>query len=229
MSSIDPSVLRRIKKCLALANDGRGNEAEAANALRQAQALMRQHNVDVRTLARAELSEESAETGGWVRPAQWEYSLATFVSKAFGCGLMALAGCSVTKRTTRVLFIGPGGAAELVAYAYTVVRRSALKARVAYLKPYEGYSRGEKIRMGESFCYGYVTNVSKQVQALSVAPELEQEITALIQERTRGHKAKSSKRATDHSAYCAGAEAGRNLSLNRPMGTAEAALQLGHN
>lgn len=226
--NIDPSVLRRIKKCLALANDGRGNEAEAAAALRQAQALMRQHNVDQRTLARAELAEATGDTGAWTRPAPWEYSLGHLVARAFGCGLMALSGNADLRRVAKVVFIGPAHSVELAAYAYTVCRRSAWKTRSKFLEAVPG-GRGDKIKAGESFCQGYVSNLNKQVASLTSDPGTAQAIQELIAERCGTNKAKVSRRSIDNSAYFAGREAGANLSLNRPMSGAEQHLAIGHN
>jgi hypothetical protein len=51
-------VLAKIEKLLAMAEDSRGNPNEAANALRQAEALMRKHN-----LSRADVTMREIESG----------------------------------------------------------------------------------------------------------------------------------------------------------------------
>ena len=41
----EEKILDKIRKCLAIANDSRGNAAECENAMRQAQALMAKHGL----------------------------------------------------------------------------------------------------------------------------------------------------------------------------------------
>ena len=46
MSKPDETVLAKLRKLLAMAHDGRGNETEAETALRHAEALMRKHGIE---------------------------------------------------------------------------------------------------------------------------------------------------------------------------------------
>jgi len=47
MKNIDDNVVTKLRKLLAMGQDGRGNENEAETALRQAEALMRKHGLEL--------------------------------------------------------------------------------------------------------------------------------------------------------------------------------------
>ena len=78
----------KIKKCLALSHSSNANEA--AQALKHAQALMRQYGVDEAVIADAALDEVAVATRSRSarRPSNWELHLVGLVGKAFGCRLM---------------------------------------------------------------------------------------------------------------------------------------------
>lgn len=57
----DESLMLKIKKLLALAGDGRGNEAEMANALERAHALLQEHNL---TMAEIDALEDDPHKDG---------------------------------------------------------------------------------------------------------------------------------------------------------------------
>ena len=82
---IDPKILAKIKKCLALA--GSDNPNEAATALRQAHALMEKHGLGVHDVAMSDMgqAESPSQTMSRDAPADWEARLANQVAKAFGC------------------------------------------------------------------------------------------------------------------------------------------------
>lgn len=223
-STLDEGVLRRIKKCLAMASDGRGNEAEAANALRMAQALMAKHGIEQKTLARADIGKASGKTGAWDKPAQWEFELAYLLSRAFGCQYMVTRWggkgiqSAAIRKVAEIDFVGLHHQVELAAYAWAVVRRQAIRARADYVASIGG-GRGEKIKAGESFIRGYINNIRRQVSELAVDPVHEEAIRDTIKEAC-GPNAKPIKvvaRELDYEALHAGAQAGRDLTLHRPM------------
>lgn len=226
MSEVDEGVIRRIKKCLAMANDGRGNAAEAATALRMAQKLMEAHGVDPKTLVRADFGQASVDTSAWSKLPVWEMELAWLVARAFGCKFMqtTFGGKGIQnakmRKTIQLTFIGLKYQVELASYAYSVVRRSTIQARTRYIAEIYG-TRGEKMAAGESFSRAYIGNVRKQVNDLVIAPEHEAVIDEIIHEETGGRKAKPAPkgRPVDYAALRAGAEAGKDLSLHRPVST----------
>lgn len=235
MSSLDEGVLRRIKKCLAMASDGRGNEAEAANALRMAQALMAKHGIEQKTLVRADIGKASGKTGAWDKPAQWEFELAHLLCQAFGCQYMVARWggkgiqSAAIRKVAEIDFVGLYHQVELAAYAWAVVRRQATRARADYVSTLpESLRRSAKIQAGESFIRGYINNVRKQITALAVDPAHEEAIRDTIQEACRGGKPiKPVARELDYAALRAGADAGRDLALHRPMdGAPEGRLAL---
>ena len=82
-------ILRKIEKCLALAKSS--EPAEAAAALRQAQALMREHGVsqlEAQAIGARECSVKAAAR----TPSRHEAYLAGLVADAFGCELILASG-----------------------------------------------------------------------------------------------------------------------------------------
>ncbi len=138
MSAIDPKILSKIKKCLALS--GSPNPHEAAVAMRQAHALMRQHGVDVHHVTMSEIGESTADirTMSRDKPANWEAALAATVGKAFGCQML-ISRTMVPKKYRHYLnegqfiFIGQKGQAEVAAYTVAVLSRKCKTARQKWI------------------------------------------------------------------------------------------------
>ncbi len=109
--NIDPKILSKIKKCLALSTSDNPNEA--ATALRQAHALMAAHGVSTEQITMADIGEASAKSRTMARskPAHWEGALASTVGRAFGCQLMMLRAPlrpgSKPQRPPKVLHLWP--------------------------------------------------------------------------------------------------------------------------
>ena len=119
-------VLEKIKKCLALSQSA--NENEAAQALKQAQALMRQYSI---TDIEVELSAVTETgVGSAASLPSWHQLLISRCAKAFGveCYLERCCG------TAEVRFFGLGVKPELAAYAYEVLLRQLKKSRREYIK-----------------------------------------------------------------------------------------------
>ena len=79
--NIDPKILSKIKKCLALSTSDNPNEA--ATALRQAHALMAAHGVSTEQITMADIGEASAKSRTMARskPAHWEGALRALVEE----------------------------------------------------------------------------------------------------------------------------------------------------
>lgn len=107
-------ILDKIKKCLALA--GSDNPGEAANALRQANGLMRKHGI---TESQVKLAEVKSVEGK-APPARDRASrLAAMVATAFACRLIM----QHPSRGGAFEFIGKGHCPELAHYTYSVLWR----------------------------------------------------------------------------------------------------------
>jgi hypothetical protein len=235
-TDLNPDVLRRIKKCLALSASS--NEHEAAAAMRQAQKLMAAHNVTLEGLAASEVQKHAVNAYGQRQVAGWQLQLAALVGKSFGCELYITHGIVAPVRyggcPSQIVYIGIAHNAQIAAYTFEVLLRQALKARAKFMAEYaEGAgkwdSRGEKVAAGETFCRGYVSNVARQVSELALTDTQRKAIEAR-KEQELGPGAgvfKPTARAHNSAAYEAGRAAGADAALHRPMpGAGPAPLQL---
>ena len=117
-------ILDKIKKCLALSKSA--NEHEAAQSLKQAQALMEKYEVNAVDIALSEVSEQKADRKMAFKLANWQWSVATMISDVFGC--------KTYKRGKTMMFYGIGNRAEISAYAFDVVYRQISAERRKFLK-----------------------------------------------------------------------------------------------
>lgn len=149
--------LAKIKKCLALSRSA--NEHEAAAALRQAQALMREHGYSTDDVRMADVSERHVRARSSAIN-RWESLLASIVDDAFGCqhfNLMSydLLGGATLRRFREVVFVGIGSAPEVATYAYDVLARQCAAARLGHVrsqpkscKPITRTARGDRFAEG---------------------------------------------------------------------------------
>lgn len=197
VQQIDPKILGKIKKCLALASSDNANEA--ATALRQAHALMSLHGVSVEHITMAEIGEGAAKSRTMSRskPAQWEGALASVVGLAFGCQLMfSRAPKKTAKRTAsrqlndaKFIFVGITSQAQVAAYTFDVLARKCKKARAEWIaKHLEGISEmsgGKRVvtGMGDQFASGWVYKISQLVQEFAQPKNVEAAIAQFISHR----------------------------------------------
>ena len=152
--------LAKIKKCLALAKSQ--NPHEAAAAMRQAQKLMAEHNLDEQDVSLADIAESTVAAVSQANNL-WENSLASIVANAFACRLFgryfwSLTGIGrATKKRTWV-FIGVGASAEVASYAYEVLSRQCAKGRLEHVrkqpktcKPITKTARGDQFALGWAY------------------------------------------------------------------------------
>lgn len=161
--------LEKIRKCLALA--GSSNPHEAARAVAQAQALMRQHGVSEKDVELADVAEASAKTASVVATA-WDSALARLVAGAFGCECFRLSGLHVVSGLVRTecewIFVGIDGAPDVAVYAYSVLLRKVSKARRDHMaKQPKSCKPATKTARGDAFANGWVYGVSTEVQRFS--------------------------------------------------------------
>lgn len=197
MSAIDPKILTKIKKCLALGASPNPNEA--AVAMRQAHALMQKHGVDAHHVAMTEIGEATADVRTMARDkvANWEAALAAMVGKAFGCQL--LIGRNVLPKEYRTylnqgqfVFIGQKAQAEIAAYTVSVLAAKCKRSRQKWIAENLGGmsslrgNRAKVTRMGDAFAEGWVSSIAKLVSDFANPPEIEQAIERHMAARTTG-------------------------------------------
>lgn len=244
MSGIDPKILGKIKKCLALS--GSSNPNEAATALRQAHALMEKYGVSAHEITMADIGEARAESKTMSRdkPAHWETRLAALVGKAFGCQIMVHRSV-LPKGLGHVneghyIVVGLKQQAEVAAYTATVLMRKCKIARQQWLNEnFAGIGVGikgvkaKKTRMADMFAEGWVEAIGKLVADFAHPPEIDDAIKRHIDEQSSGDEAPTravSRKDVGRQEYAAavmGMQAAKGERLFRPMETGEAPLALG--
>lgn len=124
--------IEKIKKCLALGKSA--NEHEAAQALKQAQALMREYGISDADVALSDIKKHACTAKTANQIPGWQAWLANTVKAAFGAEWY-LGG---DWNNAHIVFYGAGNKAELAAYAYSVLLRQLESARRDYIatRPY---------------------------------------------------------------------------------------------
>lgn len=153
------NIIAKIKKCLALAKSS--NEHEAAAALRQAQKLMQAHGISDLDIEHADVQEESARAGAFLKPARWEGALAGIVGTAFGCRTIFMA--DPLAGVGRWKFVGVAPTAEIARYAFEVLFRQAKRARAHYIKTALKRCTTTRARRADLFCDGWVGTATELI------------------------------------------------------------------
>lgn len=152
--------LEKIKKCLRLALSD--NPHEAAAAMRQAQALMREHGVGQADVDMSGIEESTAIAGAKQTPSKWESKLANTVAKAYACKVLFAIGAG------RWNFIGE--MAEVASYTMTVLLRQVRQARRDFtLNKLKNCKPANKVRRADVFCDAWVGAVYQQVMTFANA------------------------------------------------------------
>jgi hypothetical protein len=148
----------KIKKLLALSNSPNANEA--ASALRMAQKLMEQYNIDAESVSRCDISKEELKGNSGEHPPKYETGLVFHIAKAFGCR-PAYGGVKVKGRWCYGhTFIGIEHRAKIAAFMAEVLLRKLKSARTKYVQSLTRVkSRENKIRRADEFCKGWVMTV----------------------------------------------------------------------
>ena len=199
MSKIDPKVLSKIKKCLALSSSS--NPHEAAAAMRQAQALMRKHGVEAHDVSMSEIGEATVKSRTMARdkPASWEVSLAAMVGKAFGCKMLMSrmlypADCREYVNEGQFVFIGLKAQSQIASYTAEVLGKKCKAARQNWIKENSGSIRwagGNKstiTRMGDAFSEGWVRAIGQLVRDFANPPEIDSAIAKVIENKNPNTK-----------------------------------------
>lgn len=214
--------LAKIKKLLNLARKAT-NQNEAAAALRQAQNLMREHNVsemDAESTAINEASSHGAPNNA-VTPPRYLSHLISVIRRAFGVeALLSWRDGKYDYSPQRrvVTFYGPDNRPQIAAYAFDVLSRQMVAARKEYI---DGLHRNTKpanrTAKADLFCEGWATGVYNIVTRLAPT-ESEATLMALYCERHYPDVSRSAVRdarqcANSDTARVAGILAGRQAQL----------------
>lgn len=217
-------IIEKIRKCLALANDKRGDPNTAAIALRQAQALMAKHNIDEASVDASVCGDVFLQSKYSVaKPAQWETNLMVRIAEAFACEVLWAAGGPAPTWKGSWRFVGPKGNLEVCAHTAVVLMRQLLAARNTFVREQvpEHYNRGRKSQEADSFCRGWIIEVCKTVAAYA-DPDgtlknarhkyLTTKLNVDLEKRVQ-----TNKRELTSSGFHAGAAEGSRIKLHRPV------------
>lgn len=221
-------VLEKIKKCLALGESA--NEHEAAQAIRQAQILMKKYGISEMDVELSAVTEKGVACASTLPT--WHQVLISQCAKAFGveCYLNREFGLGEAR------FFGIGIKPELAAYAYEVLLRQLKKERREYIKnelKAVRLSRNKTAR-ADQFCTGWVYAIVKKVQEFAAEPA-EKEVLAHYKQQM-GEMGQAKKRdvhggskASREQDLAAGVRKGRAAQLYHAMDGGEERKQLGLN
>lgn len=162
-------VIRKIKRCLALSSSS--NETEAATAMRQAQALMREYRLTEIDVHLSDVSEVESESSKPKRRPRWDRELGSIVGEAFSVRSLSLRQwCKSTKRIIeREQYVGVNPAPQIAMYAYEALltkltlARNEYVARVRKGEQRSDYSPGTA---GDHFALAWVSAVYGKVHQL---------------------------------------------------------------
>lgn len=161
--------IRKIKHCLALSKSA--NENEAATALRQAQALMREYRLTEMDVKLSDVGEvESALFRAKRRPA-WDQQLSIAVADAFGCTTLRRRkwSCAKDQLIECATFVGVSPAQNIALYAYETLHTKLTQARKEYCSAVRSGARRSEYSAetaGDHFALAWVWEVQSKLKAL---------------------------------------------------------------
>ncbi|RYC42831.1 DUF2786 domain-containing protein [Pectobacterium zantedeschiae] len=154
--------LQKLKKLLNLARRTT-NPNEAANAMSQAQALMRQHGLtdtDVDLMEINESGSKSAPSHAQKVPKYMGW-LAQVICETFGVECYHSFQRNYLSNSQRcVIFYGPNERPQVAAYAFDVLSRQMMKARKEFTAGQrKNIKPSTKVARADMFCEGWVQGV----------------------------------------------------------------------
>ncbi len=218
----------KIKKCLALSKSS--NENEAATALRMAQSLMREFQVDPDLL---DIIEASCESKATKTPQAWEASLVMTIARAMQCKPIFSTGSSSWGIKASWTFIGVDPAPEVASYTFDVLYRQVIRSRKSFIETTlkRVTVKKNKVARADLFCEGWVASVKHLITDLNI------EVPTNTNERIKKHMDQSrgelssftpkdrnkGKTFNDRAAsdYHAGKQSGKSAKLNQAMNAGE--------
>jgi hypothetical protein len=241
----DDTILRKIQKAMALANDKRGDQNTAAIALRQAQAMMEKYGITEQKVLAANCTHTDLRSKvSVVNPTMWEVNIINFVAKAFGCRVLWTKGGPAPTMKGYWTILGPKSYVEVALYTVEVTLRQILKARsnfvknmneeIELLKTYgrdPGVGRAQKSKMADEFCLGWGWAVEKEIHKMADPDGLIKAATdayaSKIVDPNIEVKINNKGSMTPTAAMMAGAADGKQFKIHRPMNTGPETLKIG--
>ncbi|MFT0531636.1 DUF2786 domain-containing protein [Castellaniella hirudinis] len=169
-------VIRKIKACLDMARSGEANEA--ANAMRQAQALMLKYGIDHPDILAASVSEIPVKASANERPALYESQLAVLIGRASGCQVVFSTG---GWNPGQWLYIGCSPSVEVASYSMDVLMRQLRKSRREYMDTeLRRFKKKNKTIRADAYCNAWVQKVSRLLTNYEQTEEQEQAVAAYM-------------------------------------------------
>lgn len=215
------TALEKIRKCLALAASD--NAHEAANALRQAHAIMRKYGIGESDVDLMHIQESKTDSTVARYPPQWEMILADTVSRVFGCECL-IAANGRDKAEWR--FIGPTTNPDIAQYAMSVVLRQIIASRKRFIDTVCARMRVlvRKTERADMYCLGFVQGVRSQLEQLvvqQVPPEVKRymdvQYPSITPHKSRHRKKLKVSRQSLHNDFFGGHLDGRSAIINQPI------------
>lgn len=239
--------IRKIKHCLALAQSS--NENEAATAMRQAQALMREYQLSEIDVKLSDVGEVESSMSRAERRPVWDRSLSAMVAQVFNCKTLRYQHwCTIkNRRVERATFVGVSPSQHIALYAYETLLTKLTLARNEYVAGVRaGRHRSDYSppTAGDHFAIGWVSEVHRKLYALVPRGEedqlLEQRctgrdlvavesqhqalITEYLSDKNVGKARKAREAELDFNAQIAGMLAGRKVDLHAGLASGSEGL-----
>ncbi len=213
--------LAKVKKLLRLA--GSSNPHESAAALRQAQALMRQFEIDEAEVGQSDVVECVQKMRG--KPPVYIVALINLLCSVFGCD-------SVHQRDSayQVVFIGVDGHVQMAHFAFLVLRRQIEADRRRHLarvkKPRNRAARGDNFGVA----WVHAVRALVETYATGIDPRVSQHMSRnyplLCREKAKSRTSDAAAKRAGLDA-AAGLQAGAKARLARGLG-GSSTLRLEH-
>ncbi|WP_419795071.1 DUF2786 domain-containing protein [Pseudomonas palleroniana] len=161
--------IRKIKHCLALAQSA--NENEAATALRQAQALMREYRLTETDVKLSDVGEVESDLYRAKRRPAWDQQLSIAIADAFNCTTLRRRKWRTAKGriTECATFVGVSPAQNIALYAYETLHRKLTLARKDYCQGVRSGAHRSQYSAetaGDHFALAWVWEVQSKLKAL---------------------------------------------------------------
>jgi hypothetical protein len=233
--TVETKVVSKIRKLLALANDGRGNEQERETALRQAHSLLAAHNLEMHDIGDAAPQEKRDRAYAEYYGRPWARTASAAIAKLFFCAYLYRPNSNANNVCVQTFIGKESNVQTAIAMAQYIVESIRKEARV------QGKGQGDAWQ--RSFCLGAAHKIYARVEkmiaeatkpaavesnsrALVLASlyQTEAAANALMVGPTR--TGRSGKQSTSWEARAAGAAYGETVSLNKQIGGTPANKQL---
>lgn len=220
-------IIEKIKKLLALANSC--NEHEAALAASHAQRLLAEHNLamaDIEATHRPDKADKIEAMVSKTLP-KWLRHLSAGVSTAFDCQAIH------HPATGKMTFIGVGADVQVAAYTFSYLDRTVRKLCSAYMKHHVSATIANRHRelMRQSYYLGAVSTINARlkeqklqtpVTSGALVPVKEGLIRQAMNEIGNIRTVRSRKSYINSDAYTKGQTDGRQVGINKGIGSKEA-------